>query len=319
MTLPGNRSLLPSPGYRRIYSDAQESGVELTDGQLLPVSNADEARIRFNRAANRVEVSVNAGVWLPLESGEASVATRAALSALPSAGLVEGDCIYCYEPGIEDIYVLDTVGAHVVDGLTVLAAADGGYWVARLEGRWDDLQGSVSQGTAVGALTYENYRATAFKMNFFRHDQDDELSKAYQMPHRWRYVTEVIPHLHIVQMSDPIAQQQVLLDGYYHWVASDSGPIPDVGAWTPFSTLIDIDPGEAFFHKYAPLGTWAPPAAARESTILLIYMRRHGTDITDTYDTNKVGGTVAANLGLLSADVHFRATKFGTETPSPTP
>jgi len=281
MTLPGNRKLVPTSGHARIHSDAQEAGLELTDGQLLPVSSADEARLRWNLAANRLEASFSGGPWVKVVSGDASglvndtepgavngygvvprhalvsdaatpggiwtpyddlgigvvysVPTLVALGTLPSAALPDGAKVFVYEPGVENLYVLDTVGAHTVTGDTVIAALNGGYWLSRFEGRWDDLQGSLSQGAAVGALTYENYRATAYKMNFFRHDQNDELSFGYQMPHKWKYTTSVNPHLHVVPMADPALAQVAYFNGYYVWTNIDTTEIPDVGGWTMFA------------------------------------------------------------------------------------
>jgi hypothetical protein len=361
MTLPGNRKLVPTSGHARIHSDAQEAGLELTDGQLLPVSSADEARLRWNLAANRLEASFSGGPWVKVVSGDASglvndtepgavngygvvprhalvsdaatpggiwtpyddlgigvvysVPTLVALGTLPSAALPDGAKVFVYEPGVENLYVLDTVGAHTVTGDTVIAALNGGYWLSRFEGRWDDLQGSLSQGAAVGALTYENYRATAYKMNFFRHDQNDELSFGYQMPHKWKYTTSVNPHLHVVPMADPALAQVAYFNGYYVWTNIDTTEIPDVGGWTMFAVEFTINPGDVFQQLRVPLGVFAPPPSARESSCLLLYMRRNGTDPLDTYNANKVGGTVAANLGLLSADLHYQASWMGTPQP----
>jgi hypothetical protein len=48
---------------------AQLAGIESTYGDLLPVSNANEGRIRYNRATNKWEASENGGAYAVLVGG----------------------------------------------------------------------------------------------------------------------------------------------------------------------------------------------------------------------------------------------------------
>lgn len=180
---------------------------------------------------------------------------------------------------------------------------------------WDDIQGSIQQGAGAAALTTEAYRDTPFFMSFFRSGQVDKLSFIYQMPHRWQAGTKVRPHIHTVPMADPASTQNVLLEGQYAWL-SDTIALGANATWTTFSVLVPINPGDAFKEKLidftAGLGI-TPPAGIGESDILLVYVQRTGTSGQDTYNTAKTGGTVLANLGLVSADVHIQVQKAGTQ------
>jgi hypothetical protein len=248
----------------------------------------------------------------------APIDTLVNLAALSAGALPDGTLIYVNE--VEDTYVLEKAGAHTVDGVTVLAATGGGYWVARMHGRWDDMQGSIGQGAGSAALTVEVFRDTPFLMWFMRHDQNDALNFVYQFSHAWDYLTAVHPHLHVLPVADPVATQVARFDGYYVWTRPDyaGAPLPALSGWTAFGPIdVPINPGDIYVQKIIPLGSVTPPAWVRESSSLLIWFRRFGTDAGDTYNTNKVGGTPAANLGILSTDVHYRKNKIGTEAEIP--
>lgn len=94
--------------------------------------------------------------------------------------------------------------------------------------------------------------------------------------------------------------------------------LPALASWTPFTASLTVNNGDVYKQQILSLGSVVPPAEARESTILLIYLKRFGTDLTDTYTTSKDHGTAAANLGVLSADVHYRFNKVASETELPT-
>jgi len=249
----------------------------------------------------------------------APIDTLVNLAAVPAGALPDGSMTYVNE--VEDIYVLEKATSHVADGVTVITATGGGYWIARNYGRWDDVQGSISQGAGAGNLTLEFYKDTRFNMYFMRHDQDDELSFVYQFTHTWDYSKVVVPHLHCVPMADPASPLNIRLDGYFVWSRAGYAayPMPSLTGWTPFGVDVPVAPGDIDVQKIVSLGSISPPSWARESTCLLIYMRRNGTGLGDTYITSKAsGGTQAANLGLLSTDVHYRIKRQGTEAELPT-
>lgn len=240
------------------------------------------------------------------------------LAALVTNGWVDGTQVFVNE--VEDIYVLDTGSALTPDGVTVVAATAGGNWIARHHGRWDDMQGSIGQGAGVTALTVEVFRDTPFLMWFMRHDQNDALNFVYQFSHSWDYTKIVVPHLHVLPMADPATAQVARFDGYFAWTRPNyaAQPLPALTGWTAFGPIdLTINPGDVYVQKIISLGSITPPAWVRESSSLLIWFRRFGTDAGDTYTTSKVGGTQAANLGILSTDVHFRKNKIGSVTEIP--
>lgn len=228
----------------------------------------------------------------------------------------DGAMFYIADPG--DIYILDKTGSYTPDGITVLAAVDGGYWVARVMGRWDDLQGDVSEGAAAGALTYEAFRDTNFRLYFFRHDQNDQLYFRYQLRHSWLYSQPIYPHLHLLPMSNPGAAQVAYFSGSYAWSQVGQAEIPAAASWTPFTASLTVNPGDRYVQKILPLVTATPPSYARGSCFFLVQIARLGTNPADTYTTNKDHGTGAANLGLLGGDLHFRASGSGSIAQYPT-
>jgi len=94
----------------------------------------------------------------PGMGSSAPQADLAALGTLGTAALPDG--VMVYVSSVQDIYTLDKAGSHTPDGLTVIAGATGGYWLSRQQGRWEDVQGNVSEGVAGAALTYEAFRDT---------------------------------------------------------------------------------------------------------------------------------------------------------------
>jgi hypothetical protein len=259
----------------------------------------------------RLAAEVDAG-----ELGLAPVADLAELALVDAAGVDEGNIIYVNS--VDDLYVLDKSGSHTPDGLTIIAAVGGGYWVARIVGRWDDLQGDIAEGVGGAAWTYEAFRDTPFKMFFSRHNQDDELNLRYQFSHEWDYTTDIFPHLHILPMADPAAPESIRFSGAYAWTRPFNAAIPAVAGWTTFQIDVAVPPGSVYVQRIAPIGAVTPPAWVRESSLFLWHVKREGTNVADTYDTDKDHGLGSANLGLLSADIHFQHNKHATTTAIPT-
>ena len=244
----------------------------------------------------------------------APVPTLTALGLLPTTDLVDGTMAYVNN--VDDIYYLERGGSPTPDGYDVVAGFNDGYWVSRFQGRWNDQQGDISQGVGNAALTYEAFRDTPWKLYCARHDQNDELNFRFQIDHTWRYDLPVVPHLHILPLADPVAPQVAYFDAYYAWSRPEyaAQAVPAVSGWTWVKIPVTIDPGDVYKQKFVSLGTVAPPSWVRESSILLVFVRRLGTSPSDTYTTGKDHGLASANIGLLSADVHFRRNKTGTLT-----
>lgn len=264
-------------------------------------------------AFNRVQLDIEGAGSVP------PVGTLLQLAAMPSAQYPEGTGVYVVE--VEDRYFL-LEASLVEDLVTVITASDkpGFYWVAENYGRWDDQQGPIAQGTGVAALTLQTYRNTPYLMYFMRHDQDDVLCFNYQFSHTWDYTKVVFPHLHVLPAATPAADRNVRVSGYYAWSRPNriEDPLPNLAGWTPFAVDIPIlSTNYVYVQRIISLGAVTPPSWARQSTSLLIYFKRAGTDPADTYTDSNPDGVGQANLALLSADVHFRKGADGSITEIP--
>jgi hypothetical protein len=256
-------------------------------------------------AAANDPMSINDG------EGLINVEDVTALGNVNSDPLKDGSVAYVRT--MDDLYTLTKLGGpYTPDGLDVVAAQDGGYWIAQTQGRWDDHMGAPDIGNRAAALTQEVFRDTALLLLHFRHDQDDSLHYVYQLPHKWRTVTAVHVHLHVMPLATPPSSKNVYFSGYYTWAPFNFSPVPAVAGWTPFTATMAVGTGDIYKHKIAELAIINAPASPTPSTCLFLYMMREGTNVLDTYDTNKGAGTPAANLALLSSDLHYRAQRFGT-------
>jgi len=248
-------------------------------------------------------------------SSLAPVTLLSDLGGINTTGLPDGTSIYVNE--LEDFYILEKANTHTIDGLCVVAATDG-YWVAKQAGRWDDIQGPVEQGTGVSALTKEVWRDTPFQMYWLRHDQNDELNFVYQTSHQWKYDTAVRPHIHVMIGADPVSTEYIYIEGYYAWTRPNNvNALPAMSGWTYFSGSFAVNPGDINTQKILSLGSITPPSWARESTSIIIYFRRYGTSPSDTFNTSKTYGTPAANVAILTTDLHYQKIQLGSEKEIP--
>lgn len=249
-------------------------------------------------------------------TGLTVVNTLANLKSINTTGYVEGTTIYLNQ--YRDFYSLDTTNVYTPNDLGIIKPTTGpGYWISYIEGRWDDQQGDISQGTGGAALTYENFWDTPFKQYFFRYNQNDSLSFRFQLSHQWRRGTEAHCHLHCTLCADPPANQDMIFNGYYVWVPNNE-KTPSLAGWTPFNVVYTVNNGDIYDEVLIPLFYATPPVTAKESSILKVFMQRQGTSVLDTYDTNKPWGTGSANLALDSFDIHYIKDKTGTINEIPT-
>jgi len=187
--------------------------------------------------------------------------------------------------------------------------------IGNTNGAWDDIQGKVTLGDAVANPTYEAYRNTSWKTWFLRHDQADEIHLALQLPHMWNPTTDVKFHVHYIPMVNPTSAKTFALAGTYSWAVYGEAT-PANSGWTPWTATDTIATTDAFKEKIISCFTATPPSTAKESAILLIYLKRDTTP--DTYDTDKTEGTTgAANIAILSLDAHFEKNKDGTNEEFP--
>lgn len=182
--------------------------------------------------------------------------------------------------------------------------------------RHDDMQGSVQAAVGVSALTTEGYRDTGFLMPFFRHDQDDTLYFTFQFSHRKKPGSPIDSvHIHCVPMVAPSSSPQNVYFAYkYSWQKLGDA-FPANASWVASNAVMPVVTADAFEHVYFPIvSNIAAPANETYSSILLFTLQRLGTNIMDTYDTNKATppGTAAANLGLLYVDCHYDTERAGS-------
>lgn len=182
-------------------------------------------------------------------------------------------------------------------------------------GEWDDIFGTFAQGSGTGALTYEQYRNTVRSLYHFRHDQNDIIYQEYQSSHMQMLNASVIFHAHVIPLAtwvpgDPT--KNVYWEVKYFW-AEINAEIPVDASWpTAVNIATPFAPTDQFKHKMVNLATIPMPAANTVSAFLLVRVTRLGTDPLDTYNVDKVGGTVAANLALLGFDLHYQKNRPGS-------
>jgi hypothetical protein len=276
---------------------------------------AQYMRVRRSGGSSGTPVVYTVAVNPPVSGNDGetliNVEDVTALGNVNSDPLKDGSVAYVRT--MDDLYTLTKLGGpYTPDGLEIIAAQDGGYWIAQTQGRWDDLIGAPDIGNRAAALTQEVFRDTALLLLHFRHDQDDSLHYVYQLPHKWRTTTAVRVHLHVMPLADPASTENAYFSGYYTWAPVNFSPVPAVASWTPFTATMAVANGEIYKHKIAEIAVINAPASPTPSTCLFLYLIREGTNVLDTYDTGKGSGTPAANLALLSSDLHYRAQRFGT-------
>jgi hypothetical protein len=171
---------------------------------------------------------------------------------------------------------------------------------------WDDLQVPTLQAIGASSLTAVSYRDTVAKIASMSSTGTDALTFFAQMPHRWKITTAVKPHIHWIPLVAPGAPRVVRFTGLYAW-ADITGTLPANASWTTFTADVNIAAGDEFKHEKTAIATAAPGAAAAASSILVVHLVRDGASVTDTYTD---GGP--SNVGILSVDVHYQSSTFGT-------
>lgn len=173
------------------------------------------------------------------------------------------------------------------------------------DGAWNDLQGAVSEGTGGAALTFAAFRDTPFKLASFRNAQSDELHMVFQMNHAWKPGSTVRPHIHVIPLA--AATGVVRFVGQYAW-ALFAAEAPANAGWTQFTVDHEILASEVNALDILSLAEITPPDAAQESDCLLVYLKRDGGAVADTY---------AGDLAAVSLDCHFQMEKDGTDAEFP--
>jgi len=186
-------------------------------------------------------------------------------------------------------------------------------------GEWSDMLGTFDQGSGVGALQWDDYRASGFKMFFVRHDQPDVIYQKYQFSHEWDR-SSVRLHAHVIPVATWVpgpATKDVYWEIAYAW--SDDGQlVASPAGWTTVNATLTLTPSDQYKRKYCALATIAPTGNSKESSTLLVRVTRLGTSGSDTYADNKTDpGLPQANLALEYFDVHYQKNKPGTVNEAP--
>ena len=186
-------------------------------------------------------------------------------------------------------------------------------------GTWTDLTGVFSVASGASALTSEAYQ-NGFVLLFMRHDQDDQLSMLYQMPHGWAQNT-IEPNFHWMPCSAPTLNTTQSIDLGYQlaWLTPN---VPDQvfpTTWTTGSLLLPVSASMLNIQQVTEVSTSGfapPPGGNNTSSLLLLRLMRSGSvSPRDTYTTSKPGaGTAQANMAMLSIDVHYQSTRAGSST-----
>lgn len=190
--------------------------------------------------------------------------------------------------------------------------------------RWDDVLGEVQPGASVTAPTVAAYRDTAFRGYHFDHNADCALHFRFQLPHRWNR-GEVRLHVHYIPLVNPASTEYVVWRCQYSW-STVGAEVPAATGWTEAEARSTVTTTSAFKPAVTGLFESTPPAAANESAILMVRVVRLGSSApttpgwTDTYTTSKTSpaGSAAANVFLLSCDLHYQSEKIGTVAEYPT-
>lgn len=174
---------------------------------------------------------------------------------------------------------------------------------------WIDLLGEVRTGAKKESWTIEPYRDTLYEMAFLRHDQDNKLIMDFQMPHGF-YNASVVIHAHAIPMA-PVGGDLYWEHSYYWGNVGEELPVSS--GWIHGTGVIPIVGADYYKPQVVDILLIENIHNAGIGSILRMYMIRKGTDVRDTYNTDKDHGTGAANMGLNYLDAHILIDRFGTE------
>lgn len=193
---------------------------------------------------------------------------------------------------------------------------DAGALVGALLGSlyWDDLRGSAQVGLRSAAWVAEEWKTTPAIYLYAQHNQENTISFVYQFPHGWAR-NSVRPHLHIVPAASGTGN--VYWEYQYTWTRPGR-ELVDQGSWTTGTVTTAVGAADVFDEMIVDFGLITPPSWADASSNLHFHVNRDGTSGSDTYDTNKGWGTIAANVALLFADCHYQRSLIGSQTEFPT-
>jgi hypothetical protein len=291
----------------------------ITDWTPLPyqVDNTESPPVQFTALTNKMWNQLMDDLSALRDAADIQVDNLTALAALDTQPYPDWATAYVEDKA--DVYTLYPASPVVTpDGINVVAAFPPRAWVSYLYGRWDDLSNVPTTGPASTALTIELYKATTWYCPFFRNDSERIYSYQYQMPHAWDG-SPVFPHVHVVPAADPPVGPPQIANFSLRWMWLQVGETIFVNSanWNSRSVTLSIVNGDVDKQRILSLGTMDPPTfnPSTDSAILLFSLTRNAPD---GYIASKTGGgTAAANLAVLSSDIHYRKGKNGSLDPFP--
>lgn len=248
-----------------------------------------------------------------VSSGGFIDATRDAAWVRCSGDAKMGDVVFVAGP-----FDVQTTNNGIAAGM-VVGKLNGGVFVKPLDESkltrsfvlYNDILGDVSNASGVSALTNEALiSGSPVTIPWFRHDQDDTITFVFQLPHSVKPNSDLHFHLHAIPMGS--VGGNVLFRWKYAVVPIDSS-IPAYASWTTADVVWPIT--AAMKQKNTLLNGFVISGVNFcESSIVIVEISRLGSDVRDTYTSNKNYATLQANLGILYGDMHYVSNKQGTAT-----
>lgn len=187
------------------------------------------------------------------------------------------------------------------------------YHEAPFRNRWLQTRAITTQGTGSSQLTHERYRDTGFFMDFFRHNQTDAFFGMFQLPNSWDETTAIIPHIHVIPMSD--GSGAAYFTYAYAWVTG-SGMLDPGSHWTSGSFTMQLTAAQQY-HMLVYSQSIDPPVGSAPGNMFFFKVERGGDNDLDTYTTAKDHETAAANIAFIAIDILFQLTRAGQTSPNP--
>lgn len=160
----------------------------------------------------------------------------------------------------------------------------------------------IQSGTGAHALVIDAYRDTNFLFPCWRHDRDETIYFNCHPSIDDVTLDGFDIHGHVIPLANGSG------DAYFYWqycyFGTHDSEAPALVGWTTGYTTLPIVAADIHKTKKLSVATIAAPIAGiSSSTQLLVLMTRLGTNLLDTYSTDKVGGTGAANIALADLSV----------------
>jgi len=138
---------------------------------------------------------------------------------------------------------------------------------------------------------------------------DDWLSIAIQMPHRWKTGSVLYPHIHWIQ------QAAVMPNFIISWIWQVNGGQSPGTSWAHIKHSANVfDWTTGNLNQITKFGTITPPVGAGLSDMLLIKIMRDVANESTLFSGAENDGTTQDNAYCASFDIHFEIDSAGSNT-----